>query len=353
MNKKGIKTVEFDGSTAWPDWWQGPVMFYLSLLFLALLAALLVLWIDVPRVVETGEMIGADDGADWFPELSPQEIEFEAKSYAWGNRCGQLLLFIWPLFVAEQLYYRFRSPSGATFRAKHPNWFIFCLLPPLRLCAHRRGACEQIWLPSLGFQTVDRKLRKRLERSFSIPMVWIAFLILPVLALQLIFKEKIADYASLRLMLHLGTGLIWFAFAVEFIVMASVASNKLDYCKKHWLDLVIIILPLISFLRTLRIMRAAKLVKLGKLQQLSRVVRAYRLRGVVMRALRALLVLEVVHRLLRTKPEARLRKLEYQYTEKKHELEELAEKILALKTKLGCEPLSSVDDLRSAPQETD
>jgi hypothetical protein len=34
--------------------------------------------------------------------------------------------------------------------------------------------------------------------------------------------------------------------------MISVAPRRLEYCKKHWLDLAIILLPLISFLRSLR-----------------------------------------------------------------------------------------------------
>ncbi|MEM8733275.1 MAG: potassium channel protein, partial [Planctomycetota bacterium] len=149
------------------------------------------------------------------------------------------------------------------------------------------------------------------------------------------FKESVINYPFLRIALHIGTGLIWFAFTVEFIVMLSVAEKKLQYCKKHWLDLAIILLPLISFLRTLRAVRATRLLKVGKLGQVSKLVRAYRLRGVAMRGFRALMVLEVIHRVMRIKPESRIQKLELEYAEKELELRELREQIDELKLQVA------------------
>lgn len=304
-------------------------MFYLSLVFLALLAAILVLWIDVPRVVE---VIGEDAGESEVVQLSDAELQFEDTAYRWGKFCGMFLILLWPIFIAEQVVHFLQTRRGQSFYRKHPFWWILCVIPPLRLCAHRRESDEQVWFPILGWQISDRALQRRLERSFSFPMIGIALLILPVLGLQFYFKERIAEYPELRIALHFGTGLIWFAFAVEFIVMVSVAEKRLKYCKQHWLDLVIILLPLISFLRTLRLLRAgSSLAKVGRLQQLTRVVRVYRLRGVAMRALRALMLLEVVHRLMRTTPESRIRKLELQYEEKQRELADLEEEIARLR----------------------
>lgn len=162
-------------------------------------------------------------------------------------------------------------------------------------------------------------------------MMGIALLILPILGLQVKFGEDVVNYPVLRIALYVGTGGIWFAFAIEFLVLVSVTDKKLKYCKKHWLDVVIIVLPLVSFLRSLQLLRAAKLMKLGKLQQLSRLVRVYRLRGVAMRALRALLVLDLVHRLLRVTPEKRLAKLQADYEEKQLELELLRQEIEELR----------------------
>lgn len=310
-------------------------MFTLSLVFLALLATIMVLWIDVRHIVETGDE-SADLEALLGPVLSKQEAQFEATAYSLGRMCGILLLLLWPVFIAEQLVYRFLTSPDEPLSRRHPYWWVHCFVPPLRLCSRQRDAQEErIWFPKWGWQVADRHLQRRLERIFSIPMIWIALLILPVLALQFFFHQRIIEYPTLRIFLHIGTGLIWFAFATEFIVMVSVADKKLNYCKTHWLDLVIILLPLISFLRTLRLMRATRLLKVGKLQQLSRVVRIYRLRGVAMRGFRALLLLEVLHRLLRTKPERRIAKLEEQYLEKQLELKFLRLEIDELKAKHG------------------
>lgn len=307
----------------------GPGMYYLGLAFLLLLATIMVLWIDVPRVVESIEV--PEEGAEPIT-LSEAELRFEETAYNWGRFAGLLLLFIWPVFIAEYAFHFLRLGSFEKFFKQHPFWWAICLIPPLRIGARRRTQeTDQIWLPRYGWMSVNRELRRELERAFSVPIIWIALLILPVLGLQFYFKEGIADYPAMRIALHFGTGLIWFAFTFEFIVMVSVAESKIAYCKRHWLDLVIILLPLVSFLRTLRLIRASKLVKVGRLQQLTKVVRAYRLRGVAMRGLRALMLLEVLNRLLRIKPEKQLKKLLKQYDEKQRELEELQHEIDTVK----------------------
>jgi len=56
-----------------------PVMFYLSFAFLTLIAALLVVWIDVARVVETVEGTGVGNTTtDFIRVISEQEIYFES-----------------------------------------------------------------------------------------------------------------------------------------------------------------------------------------------------------------------------------------------------------------------------------
>lgn len=322
-------------------------MFYLSLGFLALVAAITVLWIDVPRVTETTaemeieEVAAVDalqdamgDGTALTPEQTAAEERFERSAFAWGARCGILLLLLWPIFITEQVVRLIRSETVNDYWSNNPFGWLICLFPPLRMCEREREGEDRIWLPWGGWQLVDRQLRRNLERRFSVPMVGIALLILPVLGLQFYFQERILLYPALRFLLHFGTGLIWFAFTVEFIVMVSVSDKKIQYCKKHWLDLLIILLPLVSFLRSLRIIRATKLVKVGKLQQLTRVVRVYRLRGVLMRTLRALMLLEIIHRIIPTSPEKKLRKLEEEYEDRLEQLEDLREEIAALRTEL-------------------
>jgi voltage-gated potassium channel len=118
-------------------------------------------------------------------------------------------------------------------------------------------------------------------------------------------------------LLDVSTAVIWVAFTTEFIVMASTAEEKFAYCRQHWLDLAIILLPLISFARALRVARAARLGRLGSMSRL------YRLRGLAMRAFRAVLLLDIVKRLLLIRPEKRLARLQRALAAKERELAQL------------------------------
>lgn len=309
-------------------------MFSASLLFLMLLASLTVLWIDVPRLAESTAATDTEIMALGQRPVTVSELQFEQTAFSWGTVCGVALLLLWPVFVAEQIVRLLRCRSLLTYRAAYPFGWLICFLPPLRMCERQRDRDGQLWLPWGGWQVIDRQLQRELERHFSVPMILIALLILPVLGLQFYFRERIFDYPVLRLALHIGTGVIWFAFTVEFIVMVSVADKKLRYCRQHWLDLIIILLPLVSFLRTLRIIRATRLVRVTKLQKLTRLVRVYRLRGVMMRTLRALMLLEVIHRLIPVNPAKRLARLEEEAESKELELAELREEIAQLRSQL-------------------
>lgn len=293
----------------------------------------MVLWLDVPRTVEAydlqeqGLLTEIDRSAG-----SPQD-GFAVTALQWGDTTFRLILWVWPLFIAEQAWHFFSTRRGESFRHQHRYWWAFCLCPPLRMCARHRGSRDRIWLPWLGWQIADHALQRRLERAFSLPMIGIALLILPVLGLQAIYQEQLVNYPALRIALHVGTGIIWFAFAFELIVMVSVTPRKLAYCRQHWLDLVIILLPLISFLRSLRLLRMSKLLNVSKLQQLSRMTRVYRLRGVALRGWRALLLLDVAQRLLFLTPEKQIRRLEELCLEKERELAQIRAQIEELHTK--------------------
>ena len=166
-------------------------------------------------------------------------------------------------------------------------------------------------------------------------MLLIALLILPVLLVEFKFQQQIDSWPWLQTTLHIGTGLIWFAFTFEFVIMVSATDRRFDYVKKNWIDLAIILLPLISFLRSLRAFRALRFAKFAKLQQLSKMTRVYRMRGLLAKSLRALLLLEIVHRVLKTSPEKRLANLEIQLADKLDEVKDLEERIFALRKEVA------------------
>jgi voltage-gated potassium channel len=319
-------------------------MFCLSTLFLALLGVLIVLYVDVPRLVEPPA--GSPENASApVAEGPPQEIaDKEVAALSTGRlACVRAAVLIWPIFWIEfLLQYLWRDREVPFWKTRYFG-LVICLCPPLRISARNGDMDGKIWLPVTGWVEVDDQLRERLEKTFSIPMIFIALLILPVLLVELTMTEQVAQNRWLRNLLHFGTGLIWFAFALEFILMVSVAKKKLRYCREHWLDLAIILLPLISFLRSLRAVRAMRVARLAKVQQLGKMSRLYRLRGLAMRAFRALMLLELVNRLLGVSLEKRLRKLREQLEEKEQEIESLRRVIIKLEKELeACEEANEV-----------
>jgi hypothetical protein len=218
---------------------------------------------------------------------------------------------LWPAYLFELLLaWRAGSP-----RLRERLWC--CVLPPLRLAARDHETGRRVWILGLSWQTVSPELRDRLERIGNVPMIVIACLVLPLIAFEYQYAEQIEGDLRWAGCTAAATTLIWFAFAVEFVVMCSLADRKLEYCRAHWLDLAIILLPLAAFLRVLRLGR------LLRLQQLGRTARAFRMRGVMIRAWRALLLLDAVRRILHGRPERQLKRLEELIRLKEHELAEL------------------------------
>ena len=108
--------------------------------------------------------------------------------------------------------------------------------------------------------------------------------------------------------------------------MCAVADSKLAYCKSHWLDLAIIFLPLISFARALRV---ARLARLGRMSRL------YRLRGLAIRAFRALLLLDVIARVIGRTPEKEVKRLRALAAAKEAELDDLRKDIAKLEARIA------------------
>ena len=308
-------------------------MFCLSLVFLVLLAGLVVAWVDVLPDPVDKELISAAQSAAVFSDDFWQHPALQTGYLLLG-----LLLVIWPLFLIEALYVRWLSKGrpDESNRKRGLDWFcVVC--PPLRLGKSIPAKSGQIWLPRMGWRSPGKALHKELERIFSKPMLIVALLILPVLLIEFRFPEILQTTLWLKLLLSITMGLIWCAFTYEFIVMVSSTNKKLAYVKKNWIDLAIILLPLISFLRSLRIVRAAKLARFAKIQQLTKMGRVYRMRGMLAKTIRAFLVLELVHRILKTSPEKRLGKLLAQVEDKQDELRELRQQVAAVRAEMIAE----------------
>ena len=183
---------------------------------------------------------------------------------------------------------------------------------------------EHHWIPFLGWRRPDKALCKRIEERCSMPMMLVALMILPMLGLEFIWTSQLESKPWLWSAVDIGTRIIWLAFACEFLVRVSVSRKRIAYCKDHWVDLAIILLPLISFLRVLRLLR---LGRLAKLQKMSRV---YRMRGLAFRVLRAIMILRVLDRVSHRYAQKRLEHLRAKVDAKKEEIEDLHEEIAEL-----------------------
>lgn len=293
-------------------------MFMLSVLFLVLLAGIVITWVDIPRVAELAKINAAESTA------IGEAVELADKADRIGQSLFIALLCIWPLFWLEYAYnYTVRKrKDGSRLIPLQP--LFACVIPPLRLGTVSPAWDDRLWLPSLSWQHPGHELSSLLERIFGKPMLVIALLILPILLIEFVFKGAVQQHFWLRLLLHLATGFIWFAFALEFIIMVSASDKKFAYIKKNWIDLAIILIPLISFLRTLRVLRLAKLARMQKIARLGRV---YRVRSLGMKAMRALMMFEVVNRILKISPQKRLAKLNAELEERTREIDELSTEI--------------------------
>src|SRR5262249_3808177 len=149
-------------------------------------------------------------------------------------------------------------------------------------------------------------LRRTLERVFSVPMIFFALMVLPLLALEYFEAEKIRAEPVLALWLDVGTSVIWLAFAIELILMLAVSERPWRYGFLHWIDVAIVLLPAVELLPLFRLLRLGRILRL---EQLLRWGRLHRLQALVARGWRAVLLLQVVQRLTGRSLDRQLKRL--------------------------------------------
>lgn len=314
-----------------------PLMFGLSALFVVLLATLIVLWVDIPRVAELSVVGGIESTDELELDLDQitalvQENELVKMVDPLARFFRWCLFLLWPFFWVEFVYSR--RLKGPTSPIKHGGVFrmLACVVPPLRIAAPSAAHGGKIWLPYWSWQLPSKDLHERLERAFGKPMLIIAMLILPVLLIQFGLHSLVEENEWLQVLLHICTGFIWCAFTIEFLIMLSATAKRFTYVKTHWIDLAIILLPLVSFLRSLRVLRLARLAKVQKLAKMGRV---FRVRGLAMKAMRALMLLGFINKLLGITTEKRLAKLKLLHEEETKELADLQAEIDVLEAELA------------------
>ncbi|MSQ96193.1 MAG: hypothetical protein EXR98_16795 [Gemmataceae bacterium] len=124
------------------------------------------------------------------------------------------LVALWPIFAIEALVRLFLTRRQMAFWPRFWILLVVVLFPFVRIGMRAHADSGKIWLPRLGWQEVDRKLRMTMERFFSVPLILFALMVLPILGFEYFWEEQVHQYFWLKLTLDIASSLIWMAFAI-------------------------------------------------------------------------------------------------------------------------------------------
>ena len=176
------------------------------------------------------------------------------------------LLALWPMIIFETwLAVRPLYPTVRPLRPTVVRAIFITLVPPLRMgmpCPYS----GELWIPTWGWCERGKHLEDRLDRAFHKPMLAFALLILPVLVFEFVRADEVRLDPAFSLALHIGVAVIWVAFALEFVIKVSAIRRPFVYSRDRWLDLSIVVLPMLEFVLS----AMADAVPLARLLRLSR-----------------------------------------------------------------------------------
>ncbi|SDJ93249.1 hypothetical protein SAMN05421823_101456 [Catalinimonas alkaloidigena] len=239
-----------------------------------------------------------------------------------GSLWGVGLLLFWADFAIT--LYLARQERLRLHRHELLKRGLALVFPPLRIGSRHIMDIRRIWLPFWGWCEANEPLLDRLRKAFGIPMIVIAMLIIPVLIVEWKFMEDAQQRfpaVDWNFLLEMVQASIWIAFTFEFLVMFSASDEKVDYCKRNWIDLLIIFLPLVSFIRTFRLAQVARVKYLA---------RTWKLRGVVTKARQGFIVADFFRRLLTAQPHNRAKTLRKKLRDNRREREALERELMEL-----------------------
>lgn len=233
------------------------------------------------------------------------------------------LAILYPLFWVETVIH---ICIGSRFLKQHV-WF--CLFPLTRIGCRDHLNGTQVWLPRMGWSDISKSFERKLSRKFSIPMIAVALLVLPLIGMEYFYQDTVAKSEGWQLVISISEAFIWASFTFEFVLMVMIVRAKVAYARKHWIDLAVILLPMLAFMRMLRLSSALRL------NQISRTAKVFRLRGLAMRLWRAFVALEIIEMLIYRNPELRLERLEQKFEMKMEEIAFLRVDIQRLKERVA------------------
>jgi hypothetical protein len=281
----------------------------------------LMLVVALAFLTAVGLVLPHGDSGDAFREwLMTQDLFF------------RIVIGLWAIVIIEGVVGLFAAGDGWPARLR--RLLLTSLIPPLRMVSASSKPRGWLWLPGIGWKPAGEETSEQLEQKLALPMVILTLLVLPVLGAELTGGETLENHPRMALATHLTTCVIWIGFTAEFLWMVAAAPNKPAYCLKHWINLIIIVLPLVAFLRILNAFRFVRMFRAGKL------LRAYRLRGLWTRLWRLALLFNILERLQQRDPAKYCAALEKKIADIEEELAELRTKLAEHRSKA---PVDSTD----------
>ena len=101
----------------------------------------------------------------------------------------------------------------------------------------------------LGSAEDREALLARIDRITEIPLLLLAFAMVPLLAASMLWE---LTPAGEKTVFYLDVG-VWAVFATDLCVKLVVSPNKAAFLRQRWLDVLIVVIP---FFRPLRVVRA-------------------------------------------------------------------------------------------------
>ncbi|MGF1473000.1 MAG: ion transporter [Rubrobacteraceae bacterium] len=109
--------------------------------------------------------------------------------------------------------------------------------------------------------TKREELREKLDRYLDLPLALASVVMVLLVVIQLTGEVNQPWRGRVEV---LSWGL-WSLFFLEFVVKFALAPVKRRYLRKHWLDVLVVLLPFLKFLRLARVLRATRALPIFRL----------------------------------------------------------------------------------------
>lgn len=92
------------------------------------------------------------------------------------------------------------------------------------------------------------ELLHRIERITEMPLLILAFVMIPLLIGPMVWEMSPQEESTFIMLDYF----LWAIFAIDLIIKVTVSPHRLNYLRRHWLEVLVVVVP---FLRPLRILR--------------------------------------------------------------------------------------------------